>query len=1690
MLNSYEEWKSAIIWNPVALPLNAKVLDAIAQMNDQPAVWEKGDRTDREFLPNPPGSSCVVIVDEQQVVGLLTERDVVSLVGQGIALGDLTLQDVLKNVPITIRASALNDFRAILNFFQQHQVSHLPILDDTDQLVGLITHVGLHQAISTVFLQQSAPDESLHTKSIVHPQLDTIDGICDVKQGDQELTLKHNYLEALLNNIPHLAWIKDQESRFIAVNEPFAQVCDTPAEDIVGKTDYDIWPNELAKAYRNDDFRVLRSNQRKVVEERIAHADGTLRWIETTKTPFRDAQDRLAGTVGIAVDISDRKQAEDLLTDYNCTLEQQVEERTQALQRSEAALLKAQQVAHVGNWEFDIASQSVTWSPEMFRIYELDPTLGAPSYSEYLQLLLPESRQLVHQAVERAILEGIPYKIEYSRPRADGVVSYHECRAEVEKDEQGQVIRLLGSTLDITERKQAELALQNLIAGTAATIGEDFFPALVQHIATALGASHAFVTEIVDDGSRLYFLAAWADGEHLPNDTVDAAGTTCLLALEQETYYCERDVITCFPENPRLAPMGVDSYMGVALKNRSGQSIGTLCIFARQSIADPEHAEQILRVFGARASAEIERQHGQSALEQLNAELEQRVEKRTQELASSEQDLRTIFNNVYDAIYIYDLDGTILDINARALEQLGATREQILSSKIFDISAPDVPIERIPELFRRANAGEELKFEWKKQRLSDGAVFDVEVSLKKVVLGNQAVTVAGVRDISDRKQAERALQLSEARATATFTQAAVGIFETHLASGGKITRFNDYFCTMLGYSHSELLEKNFMELTYEGDLTRCTELVEQLTSGDISDFLMEKRVIHKDGSLVWVLVSATMIQVPDGDNSTCLVVVQNISDRKATEQQLQKLSERWELAIESAQIGIWDWNGEDNRLSWDKQMFEIYGVRPEDFRGSYQDWQERVHPDDLVQYETGREVRTQKQAKDYTQEFRVIRPDGTIRYVLSTAFIERDTQGQPIRMVGTNLDITKRKEADLALKAAQAQFRHMTENVPGMIYRYVLHPDGRHGLSYVSSQVREIYELDPEVVLQDVSHLQERIHADDRAKTDAVSRHSAEMLTPFTVEHRLVLPRKGIRWIQAIARPERLDNGDIVWDGVAIDISDRKQAELALEQEILRRATIFDASSDGIHIIDTEGNLLEANANFTQMLGYTSAEVAHLNVADWDAQWSRAELQEIIQTYAQETSSIWRFETLHRRKDGSIFPVEISECTMEWNGQVSLVCISRDISERKQAEVQLQRTNEELIRATRLKDEFLATMSHELRTPLSAILGLSEALQDTVFGPLTAKQLKYLRTIEQSGIHLLNLINDILDVSKIEAGQIELDLKATDLGCLCKASLAFVKQQALKKHISLTVTIPFYTLTPLVDERRITQSLVNLLNNAVKFTAENGAVALEIRHHQQNENQEILRLQSQPNAAQNPNQLVWESGPLTTSNYIQISVIDTGIGIDPENIEKLFKPFSQIDSALNRQYNGTGLGLVLVKQIAELHGGTVSLTSEVGVGSCFSINLPYDPDVFHLNSEPFFDDTNIPSIPDPVCPESSPLLLLAEDNEEMISWFTSYLEDCGYRLIVAKNGLEAIDLAQTHRPSLILMDIQLPELDGLECIQQIRQDSSLKPTPIIALTALAMAGDRERCLAAGANLYFSKPVKLKQLLHSIQILLA
>ena len=366
--------------------------------------------------------------------------------------------------------------------------------------------------------------------------------------------------------------------------------------------------------------------------------------------------------------------------------------------------------------------------------------------------------------------------------------------------------------------------------------------------------------------------------------------------------------------------------------------------------------------------------------------------------------------------------------------------------------------------------------------------------------------------------------------------------------------------------------------------------------------------------------------------------------------------------------------------------------------------------------------------------------------------------------------------------------------------------------------------------------------------------------------------------------------------------------------------------------------------------------------------------------------------------------------------------------------------------ASQAKSEFLAAMSHELRTPLNAILGLSQLLQQEVFGTLNSKQQEYVACIHSSGDHLLSLINDILDLSKVEAGKEQLTLVPLSVTEVCTDCIQIMQEQAFDKGLQLTSQIDPGVDRCIADERRLKQMLLNLLSNAIKFTP-TGTVSLWVQKQAQG---------------------------------ISFTVADTGIGIDSEKLTLLFQPFHQLDSGLNRQYQGTGLGLALTRRLAQMHGGEVTVQSVLGEGSQFTLYLPDIPQDL-LQSQSVSVGSHLEASPAQP-PTIVGRILLVEDDESSAMLLRDYLQTVGYQVEHIAEGTGFLQQVRSFRPNLILLDVQLPDgITGLDLLIELRQEPQWQHLPVVMVTAMAMAGDRERCLNAGANDYLSKPVRVVQL---------
>jgi PAS domain S-box-containing protein len=544
---------------------------------------------------------------------------------------------------------------------------------------------------------------------------------------------------------------------------------------------------------------------------------------------------------------------------------------------------------------------------------------------------------------------------------------------------------------------------------------------------------------------------------------------------------------------------------------------------------------------------------------------------------------------------------------------------------------------------------------------------------------------------------------------------------------------------------------------------------------------------------------------------------------------------------------------------------------------------------------------------------------------------------------------------------------------------------------------------------------------------------------------------------------------------IGTDNTVRKTAEAAqtqldqrLRDQQFYTRSLIESNIDALMTTDPRGIISDVNAQMTSLTGRTRDELIGAPCRNFFTDPASADAA-IARVLAE--NKVADYELTVRARDGRETVVSYNAATLYDRERrlQGVFASARDVTDRKQTERTLKQKNIELVHASRMKSEFLATMSHELRTPLNAIIGFSEALRDGLMGEMTTSQNEYIGDIFTSGQHLLSLINDILDLSKVEAGMMELELEPADVSALLAASLVIVREKAAAQAITLELEVAPDLASPALDMRKTKQIVYNLLSNAVKFSPRGGRVVMTART--------VPREQ----VASLPGPWPTHGFPLPDGDdedFLEICVTDDGIGIAEDDMVKLFHAFSQIDSSLARQFEGTGLGLAMVKQIVELHGGTVALASQVGEGARFAVWLPVRS-----------TQERQVVLPEPRAAEprtgrpAGQTALVVEDEDGAADLMRLLLEAEGFTVVRASTAEEAL-LVAPHQPlDLITLDLRLPGMDGWEFLARIRHDPALVDVPVVVVSA---AVDASLALAAGAAGILQKPISRAQLRETLE----
>ena len=515
--------------------------------------------------------------------------------------------------------------------------------------------------------------------------------------------------------------------------------------------------------------------------------------------------------------------------------------------------------------------------------------------------------------------------------------------------------------------------------------------------------------------------------------------------------------------------------------------------------------------------------------------------------------------------------------------------------------------------------------------------------------------------------------------------------------------------------------------------------------------------------------------------------------------------------------------------------------------------------------------------------------------------------------------------------------------------------------------------------------------------------------------------------------------------------AEQKKLDQRLRDQQFYTRSLIESNIDAIMTTDPSGIITDVNKQMEALTGCTRDELIGAPFKNYFTDQDRAEAGIKLVLADKKVTD---YELTAIALDGKKTVVSFNATTFYDRDRKlqGVFAAARDVTERKTVELELKQAKAAAESASRTKSDFLASMSHEIRTPMNAIMGIADLLAKTT---LSNEQDKYVQIFRRAGDNLLNLINDILDLSKVEASQLELERTGFSLADLLEKVMEMVAARALEKELKLVCEIDPSVPTNLIgDPTRLQQVLLNLIGNAIKFT-ESGTVSLRVT---------LDRDFAVPTA-------------------LRFAITDTGIGIAKEKLSRVFERFTQADSSTTRRFGGSGLGLTICKRLVELMGGRIWVESGVGAGSTFSFVAPFE---IWMGSSA---DDAVANGADAEGPPQALRILLVEDSPDNCTITEAYLEGTPYTLEIAENGAIACDMFAASHYDLVLMDRQMPVMDGLTATRTIRaweQSKKRVPTPIIALTASALKGDREKCLAAGCTAFLTKPIKQDVLLQAIK----
>lgn len=911
-------------------------------------------------------------------------------------------------------------------------------------------------------------------------------------------------------------------------------------------------------------------------------------------------------------------------------------------------------------------------------------------------------------------------------------------------------------------------------------------------------------------------------------------------------------------------------------------------------------------------------------------------------------------------------------------------------------------------------------------------------------------------DLTERRKAEAALKESEERYALIMEAASEGIWDWDLSDNELwvSARLNELF----GFKAGELTAEMWRSRVHPSDTSEYLDPLFNCLRGVSDAVEREYRIQDMDGQYRWILDSAVGVRDEEGRVVRIVGGVSDISARKMAEERLRESEERYSLVFEAAKEGIWEWHIPTNELWVSDRLNELLGFERGELDADT--WAVRIHPEDKADFQEPLLQCYRGEVDRIEREYRQQAKDGSYRWLHDHAVAVRDDEGRVVRVIGAVGDVTDRRAAEARLRESEERYARAMNSINEAVFEW----DIVTGEGFSSKMLNDMVGVAHEKGV-DPYMWAERVHEDDKpAFQAAMVDHLKGRADAFDIEFRYRTLDGEVRWARQRGRADRDKDGRAVrMTGVIGDITERKKIEEELEAAQSQLSGALDSISEGFVLWDADDRLVMCNpvyrgyfaghedlcqpgVAFADVLREGAARGIYPNVPDdvdaWIETVNRWRTEGEGQAREQQLmGGVWLQITDHRIKDGG------------------LVSVYTDISELKKREAQLGDlvdnlavARDEANQANVAKSRFLANMSHELRTPLNAIIGLTEMLVEDAEDDGMDDYLEPLDRIHKAGKHLLSLINDVLDLSKIEAGKMELHIEKFDLPTLVQDVANTGQTLAVANENELIVDCAEDIGQVSADLTRVRQILLNLVSNACKFT-EKGEVRIKVRR------------------AAGP-------GP----ERVEMAVADTGIGMTEEQVGKLFQEFTQADSSTTRKYGGTGLGLTITRRLARLMGGDVTVKSEQGKGTTFTASflaeVPPQTEAAEDEAEELAATAS-----SRVAAAGNRKILVIDDDPTVRDLMQRHLGKDGFEVLIARGGKEGIEMARMHKPAAITLDVLMPEMDGWSVLRTLKADPELADIPVVMATIL---DEKNKGFALGASDYVAKPFDRERLRTALQ----